>query len=255
LNFTGKVSLVTGAGSGIGRATAIRLAREGSNVLMADVNEAGLEETQRTIDSAGGEASSYRVDLASVKEIRGLLAECEKQFDALHVVINNAAIHSGGAVETFSPEDWDRVHAINSKAPFFLVQSALPLLKRTGNGAIVNVSSMAGLLGTGLMPVYCSSKGALVALTRALALDLGPFGIRVNCVCPGPTNTAQPATFLAHFSEEQQAEILEHWYDRLIIKRSAEPEEIADTLIFLASDEATYVTGLIMPVDGGYAAW
>ena len=254
MRFVGKVSLVTGAGSGIGRATAIRLAQEGSRVVIADVNEGGLKETCAAIESAGGEAVSHVAELASLEAIANLIAACDERFGALDVVINNAGTHSGGPVESYSQEEWDRVHAVNAKAPFFIIQAALPLLKRSG-GAIVNVSSMSGMLGMDSMSVYCSSKGALVALTRALAYDLAPYGIRVNCVCPGPTNTAQPATFLAHFTEEEQAQLKERWYDRVLIKRSAEPEEIASTLAFLASDESAYTTGLIMPVDGGWASW
>lgn len=254
MDFTNKVSLVTGAGSGIGRATAIRLAREGSKVVITDVNQAGLDATRATIEGDGGEVLSQIAELATVSDIHALIAAAEARFGALNVVINNAGIHSGGTVESFTPEEWDRVHAINAKAPFFLIQSALPLLKRSG-GSIVNVSSMAGLLGQDSMPVYCSSKGAVVALTRALAQDLAPFGIRVNCVCPGPTDTAQPATFLARFNEEEQARLKEHWYDRVLIKRSASSDEIANSVVFLASDEASYSTGLILPVDGGYAAW
>ena len=255
MDLSDKVSLVTGAGSGIGRAAAIRLAHEGSRVVITDVNEDGLDQTRKTIESAGGEVLSHCAELASVEDIQGLVDACDERFGVLHILINNAGTHSGGPVESFTPEEWDRVHAVNAKAPFFLVQRALPLMKRAGQAAIVNVSSMAGVLGMDSMPVYCSSKGAVVALTRALAFDLAPFGIRVNCVCPGPTNTAQPATFLAHFSEAEQARLKETWYDRLILKRSAEPEEVANTVVFLASDEASFTTGLIMPVDGGYAAW
>jgi NAD(P)-dependent dehydrogenase (short-subunit alcohol dehydrogenase family) len=255
VNFTEKVSLVTGAGSGIGRAVAIRLAQEGSKVVITDVDQDRLTATQETIEAAGGVVYSHRAELGSVEAIRDLIAACDAQFGGLHVVINNAGTHSGGPVESFSPEEWDRVHAVNAKAPFFIVQSALPLLKRAGDGAIVNVSSMSGVLGMDSMSVYCSSKGALVALTRALAYDLAPLDIRVNCVCPGPTDTAQPATFLAAFSDAEQTRLKEHWYDRLLMKRSASAEEIANSVVFLASDEASFSTGLVMAVDGGYAAW
>jgi NAD(P)-dependent dehydrogenase (short-subunit alcohol dehydrogenase family) len=254
MDFSGKVSLVTGAGSGIGRATAIRLAQEGSRVVITDVDAGRLDEAQAAIEADGGEVLSRRAELASIEAIRELVSACEERFGALHVLVNNAGTHSGGPVESFSSQEWDRVHAVNAKAPFFLVQSALELLKASG-GAVVNVSSMSGILGMDSMSVYCSSKGALVALTRALAHDLAPFRIRVNCVCPGPTDTAQPATFLAAFSGAEQARLKEHWYDRLLMKRSASSEEIANAVVYLASDEASFSTGLIMPVDGGYAAW
>ena len=255
MDFSGKVSLITGAGSGIGRAAAIRLAREGAKVVISDVIQTRLDETERTILEAGGEVLAHPAELASMDALSDLVAASAARFGELHVLVNNAGIHSGGPVESFTSEDWDRVHAVNAKAPFFLIQAALPYLKRAERAAIVNVSSMAGILGMDSMPVYCASKGALVALTRALAYDLGPFGIRVNCVCPGPTDTAQPATFLAHFSEEEQARLKEHWYDRLIMKRSASSEEVAASVLFLASEESSFTTGLVMPVDGGYAAW
>jgi NAD(P)-dependent dehydrogenase (short-subunit alcohol dehydrogenase family) len=255
LDFTEKVSLVTGAGSGIGRAVAVRLAHEGSKVVVTDVDEGRLAETREMIEAAGGQVHAHRAELGSSGAIRELIESCDTAFGRLDVVINNAGTHSGGSVDSFTPEEWDRVHAVNAKAPFFVVQHALPLLERAGGGAIVNVSSMSGVLGMDSMSVYCSSKGALVSLTRALAYDLAPMNIRVNCVCPGPTATAQPATYLAGFSETEQARLKEHWYDRLLMKRSASADEIANYVVFLASEQATFSTGLVMPVDGGYSAW
>jgi NAD(P)-dependent dehydrogenase (short-subunit alcohol dehydrogenase family) len=255
VEFREKVSLVTGAGSGIGRATALQLAAQGSKVLITDVIASRLDETQSTIAAQGGEAFSQLGELASLEDLQRLVAVCDERFGRLDVLVNNAGTHSGGAVEDYTWEEWDRVHAVNAKAPFFLTQCALPLMQRAGGGAIVNVSSMSGVLGQDSMSVYCSSKGAVVALTRALAYDLAPFNIRVNCVCPGLTKTAQPATFLAHFSEEEQARLQEGWTARHIIKRAAEADEIANAILYLASDKASFSTGLIMPVDAGTSAW
>src|SRR5689334_17265671 len=146
MNFSEKVSLVTGAGSGIGRATAIRLAQEGSRVVITDVDAGRLDEAQATIEAEGGQVLSHRAELASVEAIRELVAACQARFGGLDVLVNNAGTHSGGPVESFTPDEWDRVHAVNAKAPFFLVQSALDLLKAS-RGSVVNVSSMSGVLG------------------------------------------------------------------------------------------------------------
>jgi NAD(P)-dependent dehydrogenase (short-subunit alcohol dehydrogenase family) len=253
--LTGKVSLLTGAASGIGRATAIRAAREGSRVVITDVNEAGLEETRRVIESEGGEALARAADLASVAALRSVVDACDERFGELHIVMNIAGIHAGGPIDGYTEADWERVHAINSKAPYFLIQSALPLMRRTGPGAIVNVSSLSGVIGVEQQSLYCSSKGAVVAFTRGLALDLAKDDIRVNCVCPGATDTAQPATFLANFDEAEQERLKEGWFARQLQKRFASPDEIASTVVFLASDESAFTTGVVLNVDGGWTTW
>jgi NAD(P)-dependent dehydrogenase (short-subunit alcohol dehydrogenase family) len=253
--LAGKVTIVTGAASGIGRAAAIRFAGEGSRLVITDVNTTGLAETHEMIAAVGGEVLSHPADLLSVAAIEGVVAACDERFGALHIVANVAGTVTGGPLETYTEEVWDRVHAVNAKAPFFVARSAAPLMKRSGAGAIVIVSSMSGALGMDSQSVYCSSKGAAIALTRALAFDLSPHDIRVNCVCPGAVDTPMPRSFLANFPEEEQEPLKQGWVARQLMKRFGEPDEIANAVLFLASDEASFITGLIMPVDGGYASW
>jgi NAD(P)-dependent dehydrogenase (short-subunit alcohol dehydrogenase family) len=252
----GKVSLVTGAASGVGRSTAARFAREGARLVITDVNDAGLQETRELIEAGGSKVLAKTADLTSVGDGQSLVAACDERFGALHVIASVAGTITGGPIETYSEADWDRVHAVNAKGPFFLIQSALPLMKRTGpGGAIVTVSSLSGVIGIDGQSPYCSSKGAAVAMTRALAVELARFDIRVNCICPGLIDTPQPNSFLSNFPEGDRESIKQGWLTRQLMKRFSDPAEIASAILFLASDEASFITGLNMPVDGGWTAW
>jgi NAD(P)-dependent dehydrogenase (short-subunit alcohol dehydrogenase family) len=252
----GKTVIITGAASGQGRAGAILFAREGANLALCDVDEAGLAETTRL---AAGEAPvkilSLRCDLGSTADIQEFTAAVAGQFGVIDVIYNNAGVMLRRSIEDTTEDDWDRVHDINVKGPFFLVKYALPALLKSPSAAVINVSSISGLLppreGN---TVYCSSKGAVMALTRALARDLAPHGVRVNCLVPGAIDTPMPAGAFEKLPEEQRPAARAAAVSRAMIKRFAAPEEVAAVAVFLAGPAASYMTGAMIPVDGGWTA-
>lgn len=250
----GPVALVTGAAAGIGRASAVGLARAGYRIVAADLDATGLEETVGLVRAEGAEVRSRVSDLADLALIPELVALCAGAYGRLDVVANVAGISGGGPIEEVGEPGWDRVHAINAKAPYFVIRAAVPLLRVSG-GAVVNVASMSGLLGMDEMAAYCASKGAVVAMTRALARELAPDGIRVNCVCPGCVDTSMPRAVLAGVPEAERGPLQEAWLSRQLQRRFATPEEVAAVIVFLAGPAASFVTGLAMPVDGGQSAW
>jgi NAD(P)-dependent dehydrogenase (short-subunit alcohol dehydrogenase family) len=255
--FAGKTVVIAGAAGGQGRAGAILFAREGANLALCDVNDAGLAETVAEVaaDSPGAAVLSRRVDMRSVAEIREFVEATTERFAVIDVIYNNAGINYLGAIEDTTEEQFDLVHDINLKAAFFLVKYALPGLRKSGNASVVNVSSGAGLLapadGNSL---YCSSKGGLIALTRAQARDLAPDGIRVNCLLPGPIETPMVRGFFEAMPAEQREEERAAVVSRSMFKRFGQPEEVAAFAVFLSSTEASYMTAAIIPVDAGWTA-
>jgi meso-butanediol dehydrogenase / (S,S)-butanediol dehydrogenase / diacetyl reductase len=255
--FAGKTVVITGAAGGQGRAGAILFAREGARLALCDVDAAGLAETVAAVAEERTDAGvlSRRVDMRSVTEIREFIEVTTERFPVIDVIYNNAGINHLGAIEDATEEQFDRVHDINLKAAFFLVKYALPALRKSGSASVVNVSSGAGLLapadGNSL---YCSSKGGLISLTRAQARDLAPYGIRVNCLLPGPIETPMVRGFFeampASEREAERATVL----SRSLFKRFGQPEEVAAAAVFLSSPEAAYMTAGILPVDAGWTA-
>jgi NAD(P)-dependent dehydrogenase (short-subunit alcohol dehydrogenase family) len=252
----GKTVVITGAASGQGRAGAILFAREGANLALCDIDEGGLEETAKL---AAGEASvevlAKRCDMADTRDVEKFVAAVAGRFGAIDVIYNNAGVMLRRSIEDTTEEDWDRVHDINVKGPFFLVKHALPALLKSSSAVVINVSSISGLLppreGN---TAYCSSKGAVMAVTRAMARDLAPHGIRVNCLVPGPIDTPMPAGAFEKLSEEQRPAARAAAVSRNMIKRFGTAEEVAAVAVFLASPGASYMTGAMIPVDGGWTA-
>ncbi|MCU1655374.1 MAG: oxidoreductase [Pseudonocardiales bacterium] len=255
--LAGRTVLIAGAAGGQGRAGAVLFARQGANLALCDIDEVGLETTQDAVrgDVPGTDVLTARVDMRDVAAIERFAAEVTDRFGVIDVVYNNAGINHVGALADASEEDFERVHDINLKSAFFLVKAALPGLKRSTSASIIIVSSGAGLLapadGNAL---YCSSKGGLISLTRALARDLAPLGIRVNCLLPGPIETPMVHKFFAAMPAERQQEVRDEVLSRSLFKRFGQPEEVAAMAVFLATDEATYVTAGIIPVDAGWIA-
>ena len=246
--FSGKSVIVTGAAAGMGRASAIRFAGEGARVWCADVNAEGVEETAVMITEAGGEARHSRFDVTDVQQCQDLVAAAVEAFGGLDILGNIAGLGGTTAVADETEDHWRLVMDVNINGPFFLSQAALPhLLESKGN--IVNISSTAGLIGQAYMSSYVASKHALIGLTKTMALEFGRQGLRVNAVCPGGTNTA----FLGGFDLPEGAEM-----DLLMrvnfLPEFAEPEDIANMVCFVASDEAKFVNGAILSVDGGVVA-
>ena len=245
----GRRAIVTGAASGIGRATALLLAREGAAVVAADLDEAGVAEVVAAIEAEGGRAAAVRCDVTVEADCRRLVEAAVASLGGLDVVVNAAGIIRRTSVVETSEEEWDRAMAVNVKAVFLLSRHAIPEMARGGGGAIVNIGSGWGLKGGPRAASYCASKGAVVNLTRAMAIDHGPQGIRVSCVCPGDTDTPLLRSEAEQLGEEVTA-FLAASAERPI-RRLGTPEDTARAVLYLASDAASWVTGTTLVVDGG----
>ena len=247
--LAGKTAIVTGAGSrapgiGNGRATAILFAREGADVLLVDRDEGAALATRELIREDGHEAEVLAADVTSAEDCQAMAAAAVQRFGRLDVLHNNVGIGSRGTVEQISEEEWDEVMRVNVTSMMLAAKAAVPAMRDSGGGAIVNVSSIAALRPRGLT-AYSVSKGAVATLTQALAVDHGADGIRANCIMPGPVYT--PMVYAAGMSDE----LRERRRMASLLQVEGEPWDIAWAAVYLASDEAKYVTGVILPVDGG----
>jgi NAD(P)-dependent dehydrogenase (short-subunit alcohol dehydrogenase family) len=245
----GKIALVTGAGSGIGRETALRFAAEGARVAAADLNG---ETARATAAELGGEALGLELDVASSASVEAGVAEVAERFGALDVVVNNAGVTIVGAVHELSEEDWDRELATNLKSVYLVSKAAWPLLVARGGGAILSTASIAGMWAIPADAAYCASKAGVIMLTKCLALDGAKAGIRANCVCPGFTQTPMIEGYFADQADPAAARAFAESLHPL--GRLGVPRDIADAFVYLASDEAAWVTGAALPVDGGLTA-
>jgi NAD(P)-dependent dehydrogenase (short-subunit alcohol dehydrogenase family) len=248
--LNGKVALITGAGSGIGRAAALIFAREGARLTLSDIVAEGGEETLAMVKQAGAEAIFMRSDVSKLAEVEALVAKVVSTFGRIDCAFNNAGIDGKMAkVAECTEENWARTLAVNLTGVFFCMKAEIPHMLRQGGGAIVNTASVAGLTGSPGLPAYVASKHGVVGLTRAAALEYGREKIRVNCVCPGPIRTPMLGRLLTGRPEMEQ-----RFASAEPLKRLGEPAEIGEAVAWLCSDAASYVTGHAMPVDGGYMA-
>jgi NAD(P)-dependent dehydrogenase (short-subunit alcohol dehydrogenase family) len=246
--FEGRVAIVTGAANGIGYATAAQFAAAGANVALVDVSRSEVEAAATQIGATRRRAIALTADVSSREQVQAAVDECVNTFGGIDVVVNNAGIHFARPVDGYTDEEWDRILGVNLKGAFHMVRSSLPALRRS-KGSIVSVSSMAGLVGQARGAAYVASKGALVAMTKALALELGPDGIRVNCVCPAGVDTPLMRNWAATLPDPEA--VLRGQAAMHLLNRMATPDEIASTILFLASPAAAFMTGVALPVEGG----
>lgn len=248
--FDGKVALVTGAGSGIGRASALAFAREGANVIVADIIVEGGQETVRMIKAAGGEAIFTRADVSKAAEVQALVDGAVQTCGRLDYAHNNAGIIGAMArTADCTEENWDRMMAINLKGVWLCMRYEIPQMLKQGGGAIVNTSSVAGFVAFPTLPAYVASKHAVAGLTKAAALEYARAAIRVNAVCPGFIQTPMVEPLIPGGSEGEA-----QFGAMLPVGRLGTPEEVAEAVVWLCSDAASYVTGHTMLVDGAMTA-
>jgi len=246
LRLKEKVAAITGGGSGIGRASSILFVREGARVVVSDIVDGSGEEVVRAIERDGGKAIYVHCDVTKEDEAKNLIEKCVEKYGRLDVLYNNAGMGMVKLLPEMTEQEWDRIFDVNVKGGFFCSKYAIPQMKKQGGGVIVNTASNWGLIGYPHWPAYCATKGAVVMLTKALAIDHAPDNIRVNCVCPGNIDTPLLRAGIAAEGSFEEA--------TKTMGRIAKPEEVAYLALFLASDESSYITGAAMVVDNGESA-
>jgi NAD(P)-dependent dehydrogenase (short-subunit alcohol dehydrogenase family) len=249
-DYQGKVVIVTGGAYGIGRAAAIGFAQRGAKVVIADIDVPRGEETLRRVKNAGGEAVFVKTDVSSEADVEALVGETIQAYGRLDCAFNNAGIHKVFASTLqFTAADWEEMIDVNLKSVWLCMKYEIPQMLKQGKGAIVNTSSAAGLVGAPSNPAYPASKHGVVGITKSTALEFARKGIRVNCVCPGPVRTGMNESLV-----RTNPDMVKAMDQKVPMGRIGEPEEVAAAAIWLCSDEASYITGAILPVDGGIVA-
>jgi len=250
MRLVNKVAIITGAGSGIGRASAILFAREGAKIVIADINDEGGQETVATIKSDGGEAIAIHTDVTVASEVENLGRVTKDKFGKVDILFNNAGIpQQTMSFEKVTEQLWDRIFATNIKSIFLTAKSIVPMMKAAGGGVIINLASISGIRPRPGNIAYATSKAAVILLTKALALEVAPFKIRVNCINPVGTDTPMLGKFFAEgvsLEEGKKATI-----NTIPLGRLSMPEDVANAALFLASDESSMLTGAGIDVDGG----
>ncbi len=248
--YQNRVVLVTGGAYGIGRAAAVGFAQRGAKVVIADIDVRRGEETLRRVKENGGEAIFVKTDVSSEADVKALVNKAVQTYGRLDCAFNNAGIHKQFvSTVDFTAADWDEMINVNLKSVWLCMKYEIKQMLCQGKGAIVNTSSAAGLVGAPSNPAYPASKHGVVGITKSTALEFARKGIRVNCVCPGPTRTGMNESLVA-----TNPEIVKMMDQKVPMGRIGEPEEVAAAAIFLCSDEASYITGHALPVDGGIVA-
>jgi len=253
LRLDSKIAIITGAGSGIGHAAAALFAREGAKVVVADINDTGGQDTVNLIRTTGGEAIFVHTDVTNATEAEQLIRRTMNTYGSLDILYNNAGIPlRPKAVEKIGEDEWDNIFAVNIKGTFLVTKYAIPEMKKTKSGCIINTSSIGAVRARPQWSPYASSKAAVIGFTRALAIELAPYSIRVNCVIPAATDTPIVSLCLPEGTTEEH---IEEWKKNMVttipLGRMIEPEEVAYAALYLASSDSSMVTGIELNIDGG----
>lgn len=246
MRLKNKVAIITGAGSGIGQASALAFAREGAKILVADWEETGGNETVELIKKQKGQAIFVKVDVSNSSDTANMVKRCLAEYGKIDILFNNAGIVKMGALHETTEANWDQVINVNLKGTFLCSKAVLPQMLKQGKGKIVNTASIAGLVGFDQIGPYCASKGGIIALTREMALEYAPKKINVNCIAPGVIKTAMTKDML------NDPATVKGFAASTPYPRLGESEDIALAAVYLASDESDFVTGEILVVDGGW---
>lgn len=258
MSSLGKTALVTGAASGIGKATALRLAREGCRLAALDINESELSVLEKELKSCKAKFFTFCGDISKAGDVKEFVRKAADSFGRIDFLFNNAGVEFISTAEETSEEDWDHIHDVNMKGTFLMSREVLPHMRAIAGGVIVNNASDAGLRGIKMNAAYSSSKAGIIHFSRSLALDYGKYNIRCNCICPGCIKTPLCERFNAEVGAKKGIsgeEALKEFVDANIpMKRVGTPDEVASIVAFLFSDEAAYISGAIIPIDGGLTA-
>lgn len=252
MRLRGKVAIITGAGRGIGAATAIRFAEEGASVACVDIDAASATATARAIEAAGGRALTVVADVSTDQGNQSMVEETAARFGGLDVLHANAAVQFMGRLEDTPEHEWDRMYAANLRGVSHGIRHALRYLRERGGGSVIITASLLGIVGDADLPAYGAMKGGLRALCRSLATAHGPENIRFNTICPGDVETPMLGEFFAYQPDPEGAR--KELSERYPLRRFASPRDVANVAVFLASDDASYLTGIDIVVDGGLLA-
>jgi NAD(P)-dependent dehydrogenase (short-subunit alcohol dehydrogenase family) len=249
--LTGKVAIVTGAGSGIGQSIARLFATQGAQVIVLDLNQKAADGTAASIRTAGGEAEPIACDVADADQVAEVFGRIERERKGIDILVNNAGIAHVGTIEQTSEADLDQLYRVNVKGVFLCAQAAVPVMVRQGGGVILNMASIASLIGLPDRFAYSMSKGAVLTMTRSIAVDYMKKGIRCNCICPARVHTPFVDQFVARHYSGREAEVMQQLAAYQPLGRMGTSEEVASLALYLCSDEASFVTGQAYPIDGG----
>jgi len=251
MDYSGKTAVITGAGSGIGRAIALRLARDGADVQVLDVDSVAAQQAVQAIQAAGGRAKAWACDVTDADQVEQVIADVVQQASRLDVLVNNAGVASIGSLTQTNSEEFDRVYQVNVRGVYHCLSSAVPRMVEQNGGVILNLASIASLVGIKDRFAYSMSKGAVLTMTYSVAIDYIDNGIRCNCICPARIHTPFVDGYLKKHHAGHEAEVFEKLSKYQPIGRMGTPEEVAALVAFLCSDDAAFITGTAYPLDGG----